>query len=438
MKKEYQEIITAVSQQIAKTFVQHEDNLAARATLLDADIAEITRHIGVETTKLVVEHVRDDLVQQQQQEGFVIQNRPVIRFNSIFGPIELTSPYLWKTYVGSKPLKHDMHITHHGRSEAVNRALSDFGSEESFGQAAKRFTEHYKYALHTSTVSRGTKQTAEEAVDYVEQRLSQAGDSQPDEDVAHLLVEVDGCDIRTAVFAPLENSQETTPIRQAPKKQKIIHWREVRIGLARPLDSMSKTYVGKKDSYPEVVHDLFQAAVFQGMSPTTQVIGVGDGGIGLKEELERQFPTMQFILDKPHLKDHLYETAEELGLSKQERAAWVKPRLEAICRGDVGTVKKELEEEYRTHPHPRVKRLLGYITRFYDALDYKSFTAQGYPIGSGEVESAHKTIPQKRLKLPGACWHPDSINPMVALRILRANEWWDDFWKERVEKKLAA
>ena len=340
--------------------------------------------------------------------------------------------------MGSKPLMHDMHITHHGRSEAVNRALSDFGSEESFGQAAKRFTEHYKYTLHTSTVSRVTKQTAEEAVDYVEQKLSQAGDSKSDEDVAHLLVEVDGCEIRTAVLAPLENSQEKTPIRQAPKKQKIMNWREVRIGLARPLDSISKTYVGKKDSYPEVVNDLFQAAVLQGMSPTTQVIGVGDGGIGLKEELERQFPTMQFILDKPHLKDHLYDTAEELGLSKQERAKWVKPRLEAICHGNVETVKKELEEEYSKHPHNCVKRLLGYITRFYDALDYKSFTAQGYPIGSGEVESAHKTIPQKRLKLPGACWHPDSINPMVALRILRANDWWDNFWKERVEKKLAA
>ena len=52
------------------------------------------------------------------------------------------------------------------------------------------------------------------------------------------------------------------------------------------------------------------------------------------------------ILDKTHLKDHLYETAEELGMSKNERPGWVKPRLEAICNGDVEHVKKELEEEY--------------------------------------------------------------------------------------------
>lgn len=64
MKNEYQELVTTVSQQVAKAFLRNEDNLAARATLLDADISEITRQIGRETTKLVVEQVRDDLVKK--------------------------------------------------------------------------------------------------------------------------------------------------------------------------------------------------------------------------------------------------------------------------------------------------------------------------------------------------------------------------------------
>ncbi len=60
---------------------------------------------------------------------------------------------------------------------------------------------------------------------------------------------------------------------------------------------------------------MYQAAVLEGMRPHTHVIGVGDGGIGLKEALDQQFPMMRFLLDKPHLKDHLYETAEALGIS---------------------------------------------------------------------------------------------------------------------------
>ena len=62
----------------------------------------------------------------------------------------------------------------------------------------------------------------------------------------------------------------------------------------------------------------------------------------------------------------------------------------------------------------------------------------GYPIGSGEIESAHKSIPQKRLKIPGASWNADSIDPMLALRILRADDWWEDFWNQRNEELMAA
>lgn len=76
----------------------------------------------------------------------------------------------------------------------------------------------------------------------------------------------------------------------------------------------------------------------------------------------------------------------------------------------------------------RITNLFQYLKRFKDAVDYDYFREEGLPIGSGEVESAHRYIPQKRLKIPGATWHPNTINPMLALRIIRANGWWDNFW----------
>lgn len=64
MKTDYQKLIAAVSTEVAKTFFTNENNLAARATLLDADIADITRQIGAETTRLVLEHVCEELVKK--------------------------------------------------------------------------------------------------------------------------------------------------------------------------------------------------------------------------------------------------------------------------------------------------------------------------------------------------------------------------------------
>ncbi len=86
-----------------------------------------------------------------------------------------------------------------------------------------------------------------------------------------------------------------------------------------------------------------------------------------------------------------------------------------------------------------------YLERFRQSVHYKRYREWGLPIGSGEIESSHRYIPQKaerprrgllgvrthqaRLKIPGATWNPQTINPMLALRVIRANNWWSDFWE---------
>ena len=351
------------------------------------------------------------------------------------------SPYLWNKGSGAKPLVDEMGITHQGRSMAVERALSDFGIEESFAQAAKRFKEHYGYEIDLSTIRRVTHENARQARSFVEEKLRDAGEHYGDAQYAappaeQILIELDGCEIRTAQLQPIEGCTETTAVRGKAKKKKIIEWRDVRMGLARPLDSVSKLYIGQMEKYPVVVENLFCASVLQGMTQTSRVVAVADGGNGLREELETQFHNLQFILDKTHLKDHLYETAEELGISREQRPSWVTPKLEAISNGKAPEIKAELEEQLKISSNDRLRRLIGYIGRFIDAINYGDFKAKGFPIGSGEVESAHKSVPQKRLKIPGASWHPNSVNPLVAMRVLRANNWWESFWKSALMNAL--
>jgi len=52
---------------------------------------------------------------------------------------------------------------------------------------------------------------------------------------------------------------------------------------------------------------------------------------------------------------------------------------------------------------------------------WKSALANNLPIGSGEIESAHRYIVQKRLKLPGSWWCAANAEHMLALRLNRAN-----------------
>lgn len=54
-------------------------------------------------------------------------------------------------------------------------------------------------------------------------------------------------------------------------------------------------------------------------------------------------------------------------------------------------------------------------------MNYREALAEGLPIGSGEIESAHRYVAQKRLKLPGAWWLAEHAEHMLALRINRLN-----------------
>ncbi len=69
-----------------------------------------------------------------------------------------------------------------------------------------------------------------------------------------------------------------------------------------------------------------------------------------------------------------------------------------------------------------------YISNRTHQLDYKGAIAAGLPIGSGEIESAHRYVIQARLKLAGAWWKIKNAKKMLALRVLRANGDWDKYW----------
>ena len=76
-----------------------------------------------------------------------------------------------------------------------------------------------------------------------------------------VLVELDGCQIRTGSWLSRE-TEELTPLRRLKKRNRKIDWREVRVGLARPVENKdSRTFVAKMAQYPELVPQLHSAAV---------------------------------------------------------------------------------------------------------------------------------------------------------------------------------
>ena len=393
---------------------------------LDGLIQVLLRRLGAMLFEQAIDRASQQVLAKAREAGWQVHRSPEIEVQSLFGVLRLRSPYLRHKEgpCGARPLQSELGLTDGVRTPALERALSDFGSEMSFERAAKLFAEHYGWQPERSAVRRVTLQVAQQAQTFVAEQLSGAAPSA--EQAETMLLELDGSMVRTGHLVS-RVSLERTPVRRLEAKERVTEWREVRLGVVRPLEEQTPTYVAGLVSYAELAEQMHGAALLRGLNDATEAHAVGDGGNGLREALMKRFPKASFTLDRAHLVSHFHEAAEAMGLGEEEMKAWVAKQLGHIDDGGHELVRQELRE-YRGRGQRRVRRLLGYLTNHLNALDYKDKKARGLPIGSGEVESGHRSVIQARMKLPGAWWNEEHLNPMLALRVVRANGWWEQFW----------
>jgi hypothetical protein len=382
----YRDEIRAASELLVQAILKHEPELRLRLRSIDGDVQRMLRGLGLDVVKQVFSAVVGGDVKEAEQAGLKQQRQAVLSFSVIFGQLEVVAPYFWAKG-DARNIAAGLGLHDHGRSKTVERALSDFGAEESFGQASVRFKEHYGFHVGRTTVLRVVEKHAHAMDRYVDERLAEVlstysdvptpklkddkpcGEAQAQPKAtaknAPILVELDGCEIRTGTLS-LKPGDEKTAKRGLPVRVRTTAWRDVRVGFARRLGEVDRTYVARMSEYPEVVGQLFSAAVDRGLTSTTKVYGVGDGGNGLVEELKDQFPTMSYLLDRPHLKSHLYEAADAQGLKGDARESQIQNQLAIIDDGRVDDVITELKL-IDADGHDRARQLANHLTRFHAA-----------------------------------------------------------------------
>jgi len=455
MQETYQDLIKDVSSQIAEELLGEEQWLDEQRLMLDERVFELMLLIGLATLHRVFVELACRKVEECQDAGMTIHKRNTIDINTRMGRVpDVPSPTLRDRDTGetSRPMKDSFGLRGNGKTLSLERALSDFGSENSYGEAERMFEEHYGFEIGRTSILRVTRKVGEDAEEYLEKRLASVADEYglPPRERARsadaLVAQLDGCLIRTGELKTARQAGLSVEDGYEPDDRvRVQDWREVRTGLVRGLDEVDSLYACRRGDYQTICDQLFALAVERGLTPKTKVVGCGDGGKGLMEAMQVVFARFTFVLDYSHLKGHFYETAEALGIEEDMRPDWVESFIDELWEEDVDDWDDQLErilsrlrELNEECENSRLENLIDYVDKFSDAIQFSRFEANGWPTGSGEVESAHKQLPQARLKLAGACWHVDNINPMMAMRVLKKNQWWDDFWEWRETQKLAA
>lgn len=182
-----------------------------------------------------------------------------------------------------------------------------------------------------------------------------------------------------------------------------------------------------------------------GMDRAEVWIGLTDGGNGLEEFVRRNFPRDPvLILDFWHASEYLTELGQLLYPGDEAERRRVVGQWCRTLRQEGGARILEILRALPASRKPAVREqqaaTLTYFGNNVHRMDYPTYIANGWSIGSGAVESACKTIVGQRLKLSGMRWREYGTDALCHLRALFKGEMgqWQAFWRRPAPPKAAA
>lgn len=316
-----------------------------------------------------------------------------------------------------------------GYSQALQRVITDFGADDPFAGAAGKLTEHYGIEVPISAVRAMTEEHGEEVLEG--RKVQTEIPDQPG--VAQLIVEMDGSLIPVVATGELTEGPEKVDRR----KTRHLDWKEVRLCLAHEPGSVTPTFGATLGTVDEAGEQMLHCAIRAGAGTKTKLHCLGDGAVWISEQVDLRFGTQaSYLVDFSHLSGYLAAAGESIAGEGKE--AWIKEQKQRLKENQWSEVLKNLEpfleNEGVDDENAPVRRCHRYIANRPGFLDYKGALASELPIGSGEVESAHRYVIQDRLKIAGAWWKVENAKKIVALRVLRANADWERYWENQARK----
>lgn len=302
----------------------------------------------------------------------------------------------------------------------LERVITDFGADASFGQVVEKLREHYGITISATAVQNITKKHARACYDMIEKTADLPGGKES----RCLIGELDGAMIPVVLFEPNEHMDK--------RKWRKTGWKEARLSVAREKGSLTKIFLATLGSTDRAGELLGGCAKRLGWASKTKIHCLGDGARWIYEQVEKVFGIQgNYLIDFFHLSEYL--AGGSATCCKEAPKKWLKERQEEMKENRIEEVLKALkshvESEEMKDENAPVRKCIRYMENRFGQFKYKEAILEELPIGSGEIESGNKSVVQKRLKIPGAWWSTDTAEHMMALRCVRINGDWMKYWK---------
>ncbi len=158
-----------------------------------------------------------------------------------------------------------------------------------------------------------------------------------------------------------------------------------------------------------------------------RIVFIGDGARWQWAWVEAEYPKATQILDFYHAMEHIGKFLSTLKLKKEEMDKLMAELGGMLKRKGIDQVMSYLDNISLNTANQKkeYEKLLTYISNNKSKMDYPEYIRKGLLIGSGAIESAHRTVLQKRMKQSGQRWSKKGMSHMIKLRTASMSGHWD-------------
>jgi hypothetical protein len=195
----------------------------------------------------------------------------------------------------------------------------------------------------------------------------------------------------------------------------------------------------KEHSYQAGLWDADLMALHQyaeglrrGIDHCQRLSSVNDGAPWIERITDLNFPEAVQIVDWSHAEGKLWAVSKAVfGEHSPKGKEWVEAQLDQLWQGNVRQVEAALQvfDPDQEQWPDEVHQAPGYFEGNRKRMRYDEFRAEGYPIGSGTVESGINTVVHHRMKRPGRGWVRSNGQPMLAALSELHSGRFDQAWK---------
>lgn len=331
-------------------------------------------------------------------------------------------------HAGHAPLDAALGLGDARLSPALAQVLCQAAANLSFGEAQESVRSSLGVAVDAETIRRlaeGVGEVGEQdQADRAQWAVPPAGVP------ARLLVEADG------VHTPLLDGYHEAKVgrvaalgpavREDPKTG--------RATLVLQPSCFCTTLDSTDGFFPRLLREAWRAGFTRGVR---RVVFLADGAAWIWHQVRAQFshPGVEVveIVDYYHAAEHLAAVATAVhGEGTLRAATWLADRKHALLHHGPAPVLAALAACTGLDPQTDalVQRTHAYFTEHAARMDYPTFVARHFPIGSGAIESACKLLITQREKQSGMRWSATGAQHIAALRALyrSAHARWEMFW----------